>query len=170
MKNDDDDKKVEVFHRVNRLKNKAGGTDGVRGKFDPEMIEQANQVVADAAENYPEELERVMKELTGLWSEIKNAKMKDEEKTEQLYHLANQVKDLAALFNFKLMADFASSLRKFADVFDVTNKAHVTIIQAHMDVMWVVYRENVKDGGGVIAQELKKTLAKAIAEHSKAEE
>jgi len=165
-----DDKKdgVEVFHRVNRLKLKAGGSpDSQSGKLDPQMIAAANKVVADASSSYNKELERVMDKLNKAWLAIKNSGSASSAEIENLYHLSNQVKDLASTFNFKIMSDFAASLRKFVHVYDETNPNHKVIIQAHMDVMWVVYREDVKDGGGKMAQELKKTLSKAIEKHAK---
>jgi hypothetical protein len=101
------------------------------------------------------EWRHVTYELLARWESRKQA-------MEKIYHTANHLKDLASTFSYELMQHFALSLRDFTESIDVNKKEHHIIVQAHRDVMWVVYHENIKDHGGPKAEELKQIVAKAI--------
>lgn len=173
-KSDEEEKQengqVEVFHRVNRLKLKAGAAslhDGP-GHLDPKTVKRAQSVVEKRQALYMSEVEKELLALAGAWEEAKKAGTKEgaTKPLEKLYHCANHVKDLASTFGYELMQHFGLSLRGFAKNIDITNKAHHIIVHAHTDVMWVVLRENIKDQGGPKAEELKKIVAVAIEKYS----
>ena len=84
---------------------------------------------------------------------------------EELYHYANHIKDLATTFKYALMAHFGTSLRTFAEKIDVHNPAHLTIVQAHLDAMWVAYKANIKDDSDEKAKELEDSVAQAIEKY-----
>ncbi len=156
---------VEVFHRVNRLKLKAGAPspDAAPGFLDPKAIERADLAIKDEGAVYVEELKDVLGKLEGAWEAalaVSNGRAYTE--IEEVYHYANHVKDLAATFGYGLMKHFGASLRAFAADIDIKNEAHHVIVRAHLDVMWVVYHENIKDHGGPKAEELKEIVAQAI--------
>lgn len=161
---------VEVFHRVNRLKVKAGAAspDAGPGRLDPKMVKRAQTVVESRQALYMSEVEKVLLSLGTAWEEAKKAGTKDDAapSLEKLYHCANHVKDIAGMYEYELMQHFGHSLREFAKNIDITNKAHHIIVHAHTDVMWVVLRENIKDHGGPKAEELKKIVALAIEKYS----
>lgn len=166
----DESAEVEVFHRVNKLKLKAGAAsvhDGP-GHLDPKAIKKAQTVIEKRQALYMSEVEKELLTLTGAWEASKKAGTKEGavKPLDKLYHCANHVKDLAATFDYQLMQHFAQSLREFAKKIDITNKAHHIIVHAHTDVMWVVLRENIKDHGGPKAEELKKIVAMAIEKYS----
>lgn len=174
MSNPDGEKEetpqVEVFHRVNRLKVKAGAAspDAGPGRLDPKTIKRAQTVVETRQAMYMSEVEKELLALGTAWEEAKKAGTQDGagKSLEKLYHCANHVKDLAGMYEYELMQHFGLSLREFAQKIDITNKAHHIIVHAHTDVMWVVLRENIKDHGGPKAEELKKIVAMAIEKYS----
>lgn len=161
--------KVQVFHRINRLKVKAGSTpDGGPVKLDPDKIKRAETVIQTKSELYPDEIKAVLTKLLKSWTlALKTEGEGRDSALEDLYHTSNQVKDLAATFGYTLMQHFGRSLRGFIENLDINNKAHQTIVKAHIDVMFVVLHENIKDEGGEQAKELKNIVAKAIDKHSK---
>ncbi len=158
---------IEVYNRVNKLKLKAGaGLHDGAGYIDPHTIDRAQTVIDKKETLYRNEVEEVLKNLGAAWGKMKSgdeAIMTDG--AEELYHYANHVKDLATTYNYSLMGHFGRSLRQFAEKIDVKNEAHLVIVQAHLDVMTIVYREHIKDEGGEKAQELKNIVAQAIEQY-----
>lgn len=164
-----EDKKpdVQVFHRVNKLKKKAGGEGDGPGYIDKDAIKRAQTVIVQKHEAYTQEVEVVISSIESSWNEALEEHMRGEEASlESLYHYANHIKDLASTFGYELMQHFGSSLRDFIETVDLTNKAHHIIVKAHIDVMWVAYKENIRDHGGEKAEELKMFVAKAIEKYS----
>ena len=157
--------KVEIFHRVNRLKLKTGaGLHDGPGFIDTHAIKRAQGVIEKKETLYTKVVEESLERLDDAWKNFKDAESDESRKQamEKIYHTANHLKDLASTFSYELMQHFALSLRDFAESIDVNKKEHHIIVQAHRDVMWVVYHENIKDHGGPKAEELKQIVAKAI--------
>ena len=166
---DSNSKKVQILHRINKLKLKAGADldDKRSGFIDPLAIHKAQKAIDDKEDEYGNELNAVLVQLDSVWTDMKT--MKDEKKIkkaqDQMFNFANNVKDLAETYSYHLMKHFGQSLRDFCTKFDVEKKPHHIIIQAHMDVMRVAFEQGIKDEGGPAAQELKKIVAKAIEQH-----
>lgn len=162
--------KVKKMHRLNRLKLKAGvGIDDERlGYIDPSAIKRAQAAIDNQEEAYTTEVEEVLIKLDSTWEDLK--KLKDPKKAKklinELYNYANNVKDMAETFNYRLMGSFGESLRDFCERINVENEAHFVIGQAHVDVMWIAFKHNIKDEGGEQAKELKAMLTRAIEKHS----
>lgn len=157
--------KVEIFHRVNRLKLKTGaGLHDGPGFIDTHAIKRAQGVIEKKETLYTKIVEESLERLDEAWKNFKDAEGDESRKQamEKIYHTANHLKDLASTFSYELMQHFALSLRDFTESIDVDKKEHHIIVQAHRDVMWVVYHENIKDHGGPKAEELKQIVAKAI--------
>ena len=170
VKKEEEGSGVEIYHRINRLKLKAGAAsvhDGP-GHIDPKSVKRAQTAIEKRQALYMSEVEKELLALTSAWEEAKKIGTNEgaAKPLDKLYHCANHVKDLAATFNYELMQHFGLSLREFARKIDITKKAHHIIVHAHMDVMWVVLRENIKDHGGPKAEELKKIVAMAIEKYS----
>lgn len=170
----DQENEVQIIHRKNRLKEKvveAGAASDGPGFLDPEHIARAQAVIDEGAESYQEEIERTLKNLNTAWKALQsdqdvNTKIY-QTKLSDIHRYTNHIKDLAATFGFELMDYFACSLRDFSEHIDTRVPAHVRIVNAHIDVMMVVYHENMKDDGGPKAAELKEIVAQAIEKFSK---
>jgi len=161
---------VEMFKRVNKLKLKAGGglNDGP-GQIDQGSVDRANSVVMTMESLYPREIKNVITALNKEWDQMK-ALSEDDDKSklkEKISNTANQIKDLAGTFGYDLMEYFGESLRDYILSTDFSRKEHFVIVQAHIDVIWVAYRENLKhDDGGPVANELKETIRVAIDKYA----
>ncbi|MBI1327425.1 MAG: hypothetical protein GC136_07245 [Alphaproteobacteria bacterium] len=167
---EDMDDGVEMFHRVNRLKMKTGllPNDDNVFRIEKEKVDSAQVIIESKASLYPNEVKNVLNALDKAWQDSKKAATRDKAKPhlEKLFHKANQIKDLASTFSYVLMQYFGMSLRDFIEKIDIENPKHLIIVQAHIDVMWVVLNENIKDEGGDKAKELKMIVAKAIEKYS----
>ncbi len=163
-----EDTKVEIYNRVNRLKIKAGGTHGSGpGKFDVQAIDRANAVIQKMSDMYPVEIKKSLDELNAIWAEIQTLPEGSRtEKATLMSNTANQIKDLAGTFGFDLMEYFGESLRDYILNIDLSLKEQILIVQAHIDVMQVAYAQNLKHQEHPLGEELKKTVATAIAKYS----
>lgn len=163
--------KVEIFHRINRLKLKAGVDldDERMGFIDPAAIKRAQAAIDSKQDDYTQELEEILVKLESEWDDLKKETTDKKKKVivNKIYNYANNIKDLADTYGYKLMDHFSKSLRDFCEKLDPGSPIHQTIVQAHIDVMWIVYHDNIKDEGGPKANELKKVVAKAIEKYSK---
>lgn len=159
---------VEVYNRINRLKIKAGGTaTGGPGKIDQNSIDRANAVIHKMSEQYPDEIKKSLEDLNAVWSETKAMAFdKRGANARAISNIANQIKDLAGTFGFDLMEYFGESLRDYILNIDLSQKEQVIIVQAHVDVMQVAYSQNLKHQEHPLGEELKKTVAAAIAKYS----
>jgi len=165
-KENSEDNDVEIYHRINRLKIKAGGDPGGGpGYLDPDAINRAETVVIKSVELYEDEIKAVLENLSDSWKKLKNNN-DDSEELDIFYNFANQVKDLAATFGYPLMQHFGLSLREFTEVIDLSRTQHHIIIQAHIDAMWAVYSGGIKDHGDKNAEDLKESVSRAIEKYS----
>ena len=163
-------KKVKILHRINKLKRKAGAEDGndSPGFIDADSILKAQSFINGQEEHYSGEVGKVLDMLGNTWSELKietNDK-RAETNLSWIYNYANNIKDMAETYSYMLMEHFGKSLRDFCEYIDVKNNAHHVIVEAHMNVMRIAYRENIKDHGNPKAEELKQIVARAIQKYS----
>lgn len=162
--------KVKVFHRLNRLKLKAGVdmTDSRQGFIDPLAIHKAQQAIESRKGDYAAEAESLLVQLDSTWEDMKRETdiKKIEKLSVDLHNFSNNIKDMAETFDYMLMGYFGKSLRDFCERLDILNKAHHTIVQAHIDVMNIAFKHDIKDEGGPQGRELKAMLAKAVEKYS----
>lgn len=163
-----EEKKVQIFKRINRLKIKAGSSvDGPPIKFSKERLKNPEKFIAEQTKNYETKIKDVLKDLDVAWNKILSDNPDEiEQGREELYHKSNHAKDLAATCNYPLMMHFGMSLRDFVEGIDPASQAHQTIVKAHIDVMWTVVKDNIQDEGGAKAQELKQIVKLAIKKYS----
>ena len=165
----DQQNKVQIFHRINRLKAKATGGDisPLPGYIDEEAIQAAQDIIDMGEEDYKAQMEKVMTRMTEAWDDIKSGKNIHAATGQAcpIFNYANNVKDLAETYRYDLMKHFGVSLRDFSEKMDSSRPAHQTIVQAHIDVMWVSVRENLRGEDEAKAIELKKIVAQAIGKH-----
>ncbi|MCB9996240.1 MAG: hypothetical protein H6869_07360 [Rhodospirillales bacterium] len=162
--------KIKIWHRLNRLKLKAGASldDDAPGYINPQAVRKAQAEIDDQEENYYREIEAILVRLDSTWDDIQGEQ--DEKKRKimirELLNYANNIKDIALTYKYELMGYFGDSLCRFCEKIDPTREAHRAIIQAHLDVIGVTFQTHIKDNIGQQAEELKGLLRKAIEQHS----
>lgn len=165
------DAEVEIIHRRNKLKEKvvaagvslsaAGG-----GFIDPEAIARAQAVIDGGQDTFILELKKSLESLGQIWTKLKQSGHNDDQAIEEIHRLSNHIKDMAGTFGNGLMDDFGGSLRDFSDQIDVSKKAHITIVQAHIDVMWIAFTRDIRDIDAREAVELRAVLQQAIEKYT----
>lgn len=166
----EESEEVKIYHRINKLKRKAGAdpNDTRPGFIDINAVQRAQKAIDDSEASYKAEVKVVLNDIEDNWNKIKDEKNDSSFKKgiNDLYNQAHNAKDIAETYKYDLMAFFSNSLRDFCKKIDVKNKAHHVIVKAHMDVMAVAYKSNLKDQTTPAAEELKRVLAKAIQKYS----
>ena len=166
MKKNED---VEIYHRINKLKLKAGLPDhaSAQGQISSGKIQSAQTIIDDKEEEYPIEVSDVLSKVQESWAAFKNTDGDERDKNlDAIYNYSNQIKDLTTMYNRDLMSYFSESLRDFCEKINPDKAEHHVIVQAHIDVMLVTYEQKLLSETTPEAEELKKVLAKAIQQNS----
>lgn len=172
MKNRDEKTKqdVEIFHRINKLKKKAGIplTSNKKGVVDPNAIARAQGVIDDKESEYPPTVRDLIEQISSIWAGLKNTENEDErtQAIDTIYHLSNNIKDITETYDHNLMHHFSLSLRDFCKKIDIDKPEHETIVKAHLDVMNVTFEEKLKSDQTAQAEELKNIVKIAIEKYS----
>lgn len=158
---------VEIFVRVNRLKEKAGShAEGPAIQFSSDKTARAQNFIDKKAQDYEKHIDMVLRDIEKAWGQALSDKTDIARAgRETMYHKAHHAKDLAATCDYPLMQHFSQSLRDFVERLEPKSKEHQIIVRAHLDAMRTVRKENIKDQGGEKAQQLKKLIEIAISTH-----
>ncbi|MCB9983684.1 MAG: hypothetical protein H6861_08455 [Rhodospirillales bacterium] len=163
------DSEAEIFHRMNKLKPKAGlsAFSKSQGLISQKRIEKAQKAIDDKESLYHEEVEKILGNLQASWKDY--CAQKSDNRTnalDRIYNYSNNVKDLTSMYNHTLMEYFAQSLRDFCEKIDVHKKEHQIIVQAHIDAMFVTLHEKLRSDESEKAKELMDAVAVAIEKYS----
>src|SRR5262245_34427034 len=139
--------KVEVLHRINKLKLKAGlpAHSQAQGIINPVKIKKAQNSIDAKEQQYPVEVEGLLGKIETSWEKYKTTN--DAARPEflnQVYNFSNNIKDLAGMYRHDLMQHFSLSLRDFCEKINAQKQQHQIIVQAHIDVMWITYEEKLR--------------------------
>jgi hypothetical protein len=159
---------VQVFHRVNRLKIKAGASaDGPAGHLDPARVSAASHAIAKSVGSYLEESNRQVAELEAMVSALDTEADLGRQRAllRTITHTANQVQSLGTTYGFPLATRFATSLRDFTGPMDHASPARCKIARAHVDALKAVFRGQIAGTGGKIGTALVQILEQAISMH-----
>ena len=159
---------VEMYHRINKLRLKAGlPVRGPAGVITPKSVKKAQTIIDDKEEEYTDEVRDVLSKLSDSWKGFRDAGQESgSEWIEKIYNYSNNIKDLTSMYDHDLMTHFSLSLRDFCEKIDLDKKEHHVIVQAHIDVMWVTYEDQLRSDSSEKAEELKKVVAVAIEKYS----
>lgn len=167
MKNSEDNK-IQVYKRLNKLKLKAGlGLDDNKvGVIDRNAIYRSQNIIDQKEAEYSLTVKEILEKLTAVWEELKDSGGEQRESIiDQIYNYSNNIKDLTATYRHDLMHHFSLSLRNFCEKIDVNKEEHHIIVDAHIDVMWITFKEKLRTEAGPKAEELKEIVAKAIEKY-----
>ncbi len=164
--NNNDDKSVKIYKNKNRLKDKLGVRIPTNepGHIDPEIIDEAQAIIDEMCKGCEEVIHEHLDNLSSAWEEMQKipASQARTEKSEEIFTISHEIKDIASLCGYNLIAHFAESLRDYISETALNLKNQRIIIQAHVDAMTTVHKNSIKDDGGPMAEELKKMVKIAI--------
>ncbi len=158
--------KVEMYKIANRLKARMGARykDQEEGFLAPDVIEEADKLIAQLCEISPDVIGKHLDNLSALWESMRDTPNSPErtETAEKIFTLSHEIKDMGSLCHYELIAYFAESLRDYIARTDLNLKAQVVTIQAHLDAMQICHRKGFRTDAGPEAEELKKMVKMAI--------
>lgn len=171
---DDKDKNgpdVEKFELKNRLKEKLDMDHRgkhVEGQIAPDAVEEADRLIADMCANSHENLSEQLALLKEHWDEMKDMPDSGERDgvAQQVFTVAHEIKDIGAMCGYQLAAYFGESLRDFIGQTDLKLEAQRVIIQAHVDVLNIAIKKDIREDDSPAAEELKRMLKLAIDQYS----
>lgn len=163
--------KVEVIKIANRLKQKLGvrpAQDEGDGFIDPEAVAQADKLIEEMCKDCVSSIAAFLKELNKIWDNMKDMSKGEEREllSEKLFMQSHEIKDIAAMCGYHLIADFAESLRDYIHETELSIEAQRVIIQAHIDAITVAHKQGLKEDGGPAAKELQDLIKIAIDKYS----
>lgn len=161
--------KVEIFKLANHLKARMGARfERQKEAFlAPEAIVEADKLIADLCETSPQTMTALLQALTDLWAQMRVMPEGPERHAlgQKVFMQAHEIKDIGAMCGYELVAHFAESLRDYVGRSELNISAQLVIIQAHIDAMQAVMRQNIKSDAGPKAEELKAMVKIAIGKY-----
>ena len=150
---------IEVFMPPNVLKAKVGG-DGVAG-LDMAAIKRAETAIAELKEEFAEWINSDVAKLV----EARNIYAKDNniDALKTLYRMAHDLKGQGTTFDFPMVTRVAASLCNLTEALE-NRQAPIGLIDAHVDAIKVVVRDNIRDSGNQIATVLAAELEARVKE------
>lgn len=158
--------KVEIYKLANRLKSLMGARfqDQEQGFLAPEAIEEADKLIEDLRASGEGMITERLGAMAALWTQMRDMDdgPKRAELSQQVFTLAHEIKDMATMCGYELIAYFAESLRDYVGRTDMNLKAQIIIVQAHMDAMHLLHKQGFDKQAGPETEELKKMVKMAI--------
>ncbi len=162
---------VEKIEVKNTIKQRAVGIHGDEhneGFIAPELIDEAEKEVLKLCTNSPAMVGESLEKLNALWNKMKDLPASPERSqlSDEIFLQAHEIKDISAMCGYELISYFSESLRDYINKAELSVKAQVVIIQAHLDALAVVHSKGYKSDAGAVAEELKLNVKKAIDKYS----
>lgn len=143
----------------NMLKAKVGGS---IGGLDMAAIKRAEAAVetlkSDFADWVGDDVERLSA------ARDRFAAHKDAAARDELFRAGHDIKGQATTFEFPLIARVASSLCKLMDAMTAPNDVPLHLIDAHVGVIRIIFRDGIKDSSNRMAIELAEELEARVVE------
>lgn len=149
---------IELFMPPNMLKAKVGGGSG----FDTAAVERAQNVMQALKGEFAEWAEHDVRRLAAAREAY--AANRDAGTRAELLRAAHDMKGQAATFDFPLMARVAGSLSNLIEDLPPQKELSLSLVDAHVSAIHVIYRDKVTDSSNKIALALAEELEARVAE------
>ena len=150
----------QVIRPPNPLRAKVGGFGGI----DANAIAKAEAALKAMSAQFGQWLQDEIVKLDQAQAEIR-AKGYTPETAEALYFRAHDLKGLGATYQYPLVTRIAGSLCRMMDDADKRMQAPVAILDAHIDAIRAVVRDEIQTDEHPVGRELAETLEARVAEH-----
>lgn len=152
--------RVTFIHRPNRLKAKVCGSEsGGPGMVAPELLSQAEAVVARYSADYPAQAEADLSQLAAALAAALAAPAECAAEIRRLRSAAREIMGQAETFGYPLLTRFARSLYDFCDGMSAISDKQGAVLQAHVDAIGLILRGRMSGDGGRVGAELAQSLA-----------
>ncbi|MFZ4164609.1 Hpt domain-containing protein [Brevundimonas sp. NPDC058933] len=150
----------QVIRPPNPLRAKVGGFGGI----DADAIAKAEAALKAMSAQFGQWLQDEITKLDQAQAEIR-AKGYTPQTAEALYFRAHDLKGLGATYQYPLVTRIAGSLCRMMDDADRRMQAPVAILDAHIDAIRAVVRDEIQTDEHPVGRELAETLEARVNEH-----
>ncbi|ESQ87682.1 histidine phosphotransferase [Asticcacaulis sp. AC460] len=153
--------KAQIIQVPNTLRAKVGGR---LGALDAESIAKAEAALADLSTQFDSWLLEEVKKLEDVQAVIKVEGL-NEVNVEQLFYRAHDLKGLGTTYGYPLITRICGSLCKMMD--DETKRAQAPrlLVDAHMDAVRAIVRDQIKEENHPMGRVLAEALEARVKEH-----
>ncbi|MBF0304141.1 MAG: phosphorelay protein [Alphaproteobacteria bacterium] len=151
----------EFIQPPNTLKNKVKyGPDGV----DLDMLEKAEQIIANLQGNYLEWVQDDLTKLQGFYDKALATPEGERAKVfKDLFGVAHDVKGQGGSFGYHLMTAIGNQLCRFLEGTQKTGAAELDVVKVHLDAMRLVIGQRMEGDGGKMGENLLRGLQAVVA-------
>jgi hypothetical protein len=157
------DSQMEVIRVPNVLRAKAGIGNG---PIDQAAIERAESALAELSSHFPDWMQLEMDRLEAARQEIRTSGQCAQTR-DQLYSCSHDMKGLGTTYQFPLVTRLAASLCKMIEDLGEDANAPMNLVDAHIDAIRAVIRDNIKSldhpVGQILVQELERRVNQIAA-------
>lgn len=153
--------KAQIIQVPNTLRAKVGGR---LGALDQEAIAKAEAALADLSTHFEDWLMDEIKKLEDVQAIIK-AEGLNVVNSEQLFYRAHDLKGLGTTYGFPLITRVAGSLCKMLDDEEKRAEAPRLLVEAHLDAVRAIVRNQIKSEVHPVGTVLSETLEARVKEH-----
>ncbi|RIJ68603.1 Hpt domain-containing protein [Brevundimonas sp. LPMIX5] len=150
-----------VFRPPNALRAKVGGG---FGGIDANAIAKAEEALKAMSAQFGQWLQDELTKLDQAQADIR-AKGYTAETAEALYFRAHDLKGLGATYQYPLVTRIAGSLCRILDDVDKRMQAPLPLVDAHIDAIKAVVRDEIQTDEHAVGRDLAETLEARVAEH-----
>ncbi len=140
------------------IQKKIGEDNAIIDIFSPESIRKAQQIINDSKGDFLEWIVDDIKQLEASYAWIDSNPGHSSDDVKLLYAISMKVKSQAGTFGFDLASNVAESLMQITDGCPQVDKARLTVIRKHIDVLYVIFQRNIQGMGGRIGRDLMDNL------------
>ncbi len=153
--------KAQIIQVPNTLRAKVGGR---LGALDAEAIAKAEAALADLSSQFDDWLMDEIKKLEDVQAQIK-AEGYTIENSEALFYRAHDLKGLGTTYGYPFITRVAGSLCKMLDEPDKRAVAPRKLVDAHLDTIRAIVRDQIKADNHPMGKILAETLESRVKEH-----
>ena len=153
---------AQFIQPPNTLRLKVGGSRF--GGIDPAALAKAEAALANLSSQFDEWLNDELRKLDAARADI-GAQGYTSSTAENLYLRAHDMKGLGGTYGYPLITRVAASLCKLTDEETVRMKAPLFLIDAHLDAIKAIVRDQIKDEAHPVGTALATELERKVAEH-----
>lgn len=157
---------ARIVRPENKLKKKIGHDVNLREILQPEVVQQAQQIIYDKKEDFLGWTTRSLQLMEEAYFSLQH--VSDSEPQALLATLsreAESLRDRSGTFGYHLGSDIAKSLARYCALTQASNEHLAVVTRKHLDGLQIVFKDNVTDRGGIIGMELAHGLQKLIEKY-----
>ena len=134
------------------------------GALDAQAIAKAEAALADLSSHFEDWLMEEIKKLEDVQAQIKSEGL-NKDNIEQLFFRAHDLKGLGTTYGYPLITRIAGSLCKMLDDEEKRASSPRVLVDAHLDTIRAVVRDQIKEESHPMGKILAETLETRVREH-----